>query len=180
MVKTPNHFTNGSIPREALNIFGNFAFTAYWGFNGCNLVGQPQQATTHHKQLHTGGTAQRDEHIGLVTHQTLQSAAEGKQTTTGGSQTKHGRYHDMTLRASASILSSSFTPSRPPCIFSGLSRTSTLLVYGSNLTENGRLIPAMYVLLKDEEIWRGQKTENIRSTEFKGEVVFELFIKLPR
>lgn len=60
-----------------------------------------------------------------------------------------GGHHDKTLRASASVLSSSFTPSRPPWIFSGLSSTSTLLVYGSNLTEKGRLIPDTYLLGKD-------------------------------
>lgn len=57
-----------------------------------------------------------------------------------------GNHHDKTARASVSIFSSSFTPSRPPWTFSGLSRTSTLLVYGSNLTEKGRLMPATYVL----------------------------------
>ena len=57
-----------------------------------------------------------------------------------------GNHHDKTPRASVSIFSSSFNPSRPPWTFSGLSRTSTLLVYGSNLTEKGRLMPATYVL----------------------------------
>lgn len=82
----------------------------------------------------------------LFTCWTVQGTAERKQTTAGHTL---GHYHDKTLRASVSILSSSFTPSRPPWIFSGLSRTSMLLVKGSYLTEKGRLIPATYVLVEN-------------------------------
>lgn len=98
---------------------------------------------------------------------TSQSAAErgSKQQRDGH---RLGHHHDKTLRASVSILSSSFTPSRPPWIFSGLSSTSTLQVYGSNLTEKGRLIPATYPLVKDRE----------RSEELIGEVALELFMNV--
>lgn len=100
-----------------------------------------QQATTLQKQHHTGSTAQKDEHIGLD-HTSDVSERSREEADNSRAVAEPGHHHDKTLRASVSILSSSFTPSRPAWIFSGLSSTSTLLVNGSYLTEKGRLIPA--------------------------------------
>lgn len=92
--------------------------------------------------------------------------------------TDWGHHHDKTLRASVSILSSSFTPSRPPWIFSGLSSTSTLLVNGSNLTEKGRLILDTYPLVKDiKKAWKKEK--KVRYNEFISEVPFNWLEKVP-
>ena len=57
-----------------------------------------------------------------------------------------GSHHASTFRASLRSFRSSFRDSRPPRIFSGLSRTSMLYVYGSNRTEKGLLMPATYFL----------------------------------
>ncbi len=121
---------------------------------------QRQQATTHQRQHHTGSTAQKDEHIGLVTRRRAQRRGS-KQQRDGH---RPGHHHDKTLRASVSILSSSFTPSRPPWIFSGLSSTSMLQVYGSNLTEKGRLIPATYSLVRD----RKRSEEDLKSSKVRS------------
>lgn len=74
----------------------------------------------------TGGTAQEEEPISLVAGCRAQ---QGRKQTAAVSDTDSVRNnHDKTLRASASVFSSSFTPSRPPWILRGLSSTSTLLV----------------------------------------------------
>lgn len=88
----------------------------------------------------------------LITRQTSQSAVGRRSGRRQGGR-RRGRHHDKTLRASVSILRSSFTPIRPSWIFSGLSSTSTLLVNGSNFTKKGRLIPAAYPLVND---WKQQ------------------------
>lgn len=150
--------TNASKPiRETSNTVGkHFLHCVVRFVSVATLSAKPasvKQETTGRKQHRTGGTAQRDEHTGLVTHRRAQQRGSKQQhfgAVGGGGVTHRGHHHhhhhynhhDRTLRASDSILSSSFSPSRPPWIFSGLSSTSTLLVYGSNLTEKGRLMLA--------------------------------------
>lgn len=109
-------------------------------------IQKPQRGVGHLWKLWGNGRNSTEEMNTLVGD----VAGEGSKQTPGfetpAGRRWRGNHHDKTPRASVSIFSSSFTPSRPPWTFSGLSRTSTLLVYGSNLTEKGRLMPATYVL----------------------------------
>lgn len=119
----------------------------FWWLQPCRPTSQRQQATNSLETSYWRYRTERLTHWFCHTSDVAERSGRGSKQQQDGHRL--GQHHDKTLRASVSILSSSFTPSSPPWIFSGLSSTSTLLVYGSNLTEKGRLMPATYPLVKD-------------------------------